>query len=347
VRHRLWTLAPLAGAVLVLGIAASAQAGGGEAQTFFTRLTPDLEKLQRMRASYNWISDAQAWPRSLIVHYIVVFGVLLAAFARLRREAGFELRLFLLGLPALGMLSLPASWLLLDHWRWALVPQVQPMRCILFVTLFGQLLTAVAGIRAAAKRRPLEAVAWLAAAYLPPIQPVITQNFTLRGADVALALAAVAWLAAWLVTAGKPAALALGLAAYFAIPGLAGVSNYTELRTRELEQLSTWARSATSRDAVFHFADSGKSLDPGIFRAEAERAVYVDWKGGGQVNYLAGFAAQWWFRWQQTRQNHFRPRDLPKYGALGIGYIVVPPKDRLPGRMPVYESAQYLAYALP
>src|ERR1039458_7541997 len=62
VRHRIWRLAPLAGAALLLGMAPRAQAGGGEAQTFFVRLTPDLERLQRMRASYNWISDAHAWP---------------------------------------------------------------------------------------------------------------------------------------------------------------------------------------------------------------------------------------------------------------------------------------------
>ena len=147
-------LAPLGAAALVLAIAAVAQAGGGEARTFFARLTPELERLQRMRASYNWISDAQAWPPSLIVHYVIVFGILLAAFARLRREAGFGLRLFLLGLPALGMLSLPASWLLLDRWRWAIVPQFQPMRYVLFVTLFAQLLTALAGARAAAAAVP-------------------------------------------------------------------------------------------------------------------------------------------------------------------------------------------------
>lgn len=348
VPHRLWkTIAPLALAALVLAIAAGAQAGGGEAQSFFARLTPDLERLQRMRASYNWISDAQAWPRPLIVHYVIVFGILLAAFARLRREAGLEHRLLLLGLPALGMLSLPASWLLLDRWRWAIVPQVQPMRFVLFVTLFAQLLAAVAGVRAASGRRPVEAVVWFAAAYLPPIQPVITRTLTLRGAAVLLGLAVAAWLAVRLATAGKPAALALGLAAFFAIPGLAGVTNYPPLRTPELDRLSTWARSSTRKDAVFHFADAGKSLEPGIFRAEAVRAVYVDWKGGGQVNYLSGFAAQWWFRWQQTNQNRFKPRDLPKYQAFGIRYMVVPPKDRLSGRLPVFESANYLVYELP
>ena len=109
VRQRIWRLAPLAGAAAILGISALAQAGGGEAQTFFVRLTPDLERLQRMRASYNWISDAQAWPPELMAHYAILFGILLAAFARLRREMSFELRLCLLGLPIMGMLSLPAS----------------------------------------------------------------------------------------------------------------------------------------------------------------------------------------------------------------------------------------------
>jgi hypothetical protein len=347
VRHRLWRLAPPAGAALVLAIAARVQEGGGEAQTFFARLTPDLERLQRMRASYNWISDAHAWPPALLGHYAILFGILLAAFLRLRREMSFELRLFSLGLPIAGMLSLPASWLLLDHWRWALIPQFQPMRSILFVTLFAQFLTAAAGVRAALRRQPLEAVGWFALAYLPPIQPILTQPFAFRGIAVALALSLIAWLAIWL-RAGRwePATPLLALVAFFAIPGIAGVVNYPRARTPELDQLSIWARSSTPKDAVFQFADIGKGLDPGIFRAQAERAIYVDWKGGGQVNYLAGFARLWWLRWQQTSQNRFKPRDLPKYAALGIRYIVVGPKNRLKDRTPVFESAKYLVYAL-
>ena len=284
VRQRIWRLAPLAGAVLLLAIAARVQEGGGEAQSFFARLTPDLERLQRMRASYNWISDAQAWPPALLAHYAILFAILLAAFLRLRREMTFELRLFSLGLPIVGILSLPASWLLLDHWRLALVSQIQPMRCILFVTLFAQFLTAAAGVRAALRRRPFEAVAWFALAYLPPIQPVLTQPYTLRGVAVAVALALAAWLAIrfgagrWVFVP-----LLVALAAFFAVPRIARVVNYPHLLTADLDQLSIWARSSTPKDAVFQFADIGKGLDPGIFRAQAERAIYVDWKGGGQV----------------------------------------------------------------
>ena len=145
-------MAPLAVAIPILILAAHRQEVPGEAQQLFARIAPFREQVQRLRASYNWIST---WPRELIPHYAIVFAVLLAAYARLRRDIGPELRMFLLGLPALGMLTMPASFLLLlEHARWALLPQLQPMRCLLFVILFMVLLAAAAGVRAAAARRP-------------------------------------------------------------------------------------------------------------------------------------------------------------------------------------------------
>jgi hypothetical protein len=240
---------------------------------------------------------------------------------------------------------MPASWLLLDHWRWALVPELQPMRGLMFVTLFMVLAAGSAGVRAALARRPFEAVAWFAAAYLPALQPVFTESYAARTLAVTAGLAALAWLAVRFSANRAGVSLALGLAAFFAIPGVGGVVNYPAPHTPELAQLSTWARAATPPDAVFLFADAGRSLDSGIFRAEAVRAIYVDWKGGGQANYLPDFADQWWFRWQQTNANRFRPAMLPKYAALGIQYVVLQPKNRLP-RPPVFENAKYEVYAL-
>ena len=106
-------------------------------------------------------------------------------------------------------------------------------------------------------------------------------------------------------------------------------------------QLSAWARAHTDRDAVFVFPGAGRSLAPGIFRSDAQRAVYVDWKGGGQVNYLKDLGEQWWFRWRQTRD--FQPADLPQYAASGIGYVVL----ALPlPRTAQFQNSSYLVYQL-
>ena len=127
---------------------------------------------------------------------------------------------------------------------------------------------------------------------------------------------------------------------------LSGVVNYPDLRTPELRQLSDWARTSTPPDSVFLFPDAARGLQPGIFRSEALRAVYVDWKAGGQVNYLTSFGEQWWFRWQQTMAKGFRPADVPKYSGLGIAYIVLQPAHRLP-RPALFENSQYSVYPVP
>jgi len=297
----------------------------------FAHLTPLQEQLQRLRAPYVWVST---WPAAVIVHHLILFAILLMAFARIRREISLGLRVLVLGLGILGIASMPISWLLLEHWRWALVPQLQPMRALLYVALMVQFLTAAAGIKA---RRPFEAVAWFALAYLVPLQPLAWNRVAL-----AVALAALTALAVRRTPRFAPVA---ALAAFFAIPTLGGVVNYPHLHTPELAQLSAWARASTPRDAVFLFPDAAHGLDPGIFRAEALRAVYVDWKSGGQVNYLHEFGDEWWSRWQQTMARGFRPADVAKYEGLGIGYIVLQGKSR-PPQPPLFENAKYAAYAL-
>ena len=138
----------------------------------------------------------------------------------------------------------------------------------------------------------------------------------------------------------------VAMAAFFLVPTLGGVSTHPRLHTPELAQLSSWARASTSRDAVFLFADAGRQLQPGIFRSEALRAVYVDWKGGGQVNYLTDLGEQWWSRWQRVLAAPFNPQNVAYYHALGIDYVVLSPRNRLPDRAPVFGDAGYLVYAL-
>jgi hypothetical protein len=321
-------------AVAILMIAAR-----GQAPAVLAHLTPLQEQLQRMRAPYVWIST---WPAALIVHHLILFAMLLMAFARIRRVIPPELRVLVLGLSILGVVAMPISWLLLEHWRWALVPQLQPMRALLFVALLMQFLAAAAGVKAVARRRPFEAVAWFALAYLLPLQPVVTAPYAWNRGVLVLALAALTALAVWRTPRFAPMA---AVAAFFAIPTLGGVVNYPRLHTPELAQLSAWARASTPKDAVFLFPDAARGLDPGIFRSEALRTVYVDWKGGGQANYLKDFGEEWWSRWQQTMARGFAPADMAKYEGLGIGYVVLQERNRLP-QPAAFENAKYAAYAV-
>lgn len=347
VRRRFQAFVPLAGACIVLAVAARFQEGASEAQLFFARLPPLIEALQRLRAPYSWISE---WWRDWLPHYLVLYGASLGAYARLRKRAPTGLRFFLIGLPLVGILSVPASYILLEKMKWGLLPQVQPMRALLFVTVIAEFSAAAAGILAVQARRYLEGFAWFALVYLIPLNTNVTAMPSRNGALAAALLAAGASAAAfaeareWRWSAAGMAGVAI--AGFFLVPTLGGVRSHPRLHTPELAQLSAWARASTPRDAVFLFADAGKQLQPGIFRSEALRAVYVDWKGGGQVNYLTDLGEQWWSRWRQAMAAPFDRSSVARYREMGIDYIALSPRNRLPDRAPVFENAGYLVYAL-
>lgn len=268
----------------------------------------------------------------------------------MRAKAPFDLRLFLIGLPLVGMLSVPVSWLLLEKLKWALIPQFQPLRALLFVTLTALFVAVAAAALAVERRRYWEAFLWLTLVYLVPANVrVLAWPGWHRAGAVAL-LAALAVAALWAAARGKRwnalALAAAALAGFFVLPTLGQVQNYPRLHTPELAQLSGWARASTPGDSVFLFADAGFGLEPGIFRSEALRAVYVNWKGGGQVNYLRELGEQWWRRWQQAGAGRFRPEYLAKYRQLGIDYLILQSKNRLPGPVPAFDNGRYLAYQL-
>src|SRR5580698_5143926 len=115
-----------------------------------------------MRASYNWIST---WPAQLIWQYVLLWGFSMLAFWQVRPRTA---RLFLIGMPAIGILSVPVSYILLDQLKWGLIPQFQPARALLFVTAFAVILGAAAGVRAAEQKRWIESVIWFAVVLAVP-----------------------------------------------------------------------------------------------------------------------------------------------------------------------------------
>jgi hypothetical protein len=76
----------------------------------------------------------------------------------------------------------------------------------------------------------------------------------------------------------------------------------------------------------------------------SKRAVYVDWKVGGQVNLLEDFGEEWWKRWQAAGAPTVAEPE--KLAELGIDYVIVQPKNALPERRPDYANPKYLAYRL-
>ena len=354
-KRRIEGILPLAGALVVLMIAARLQPGLPEPDPFFGTVDAELEQLQKWRAPYAWVS---LWIGERLGHFLILWGIALAAFLRLRPVMPLTLRFFAVGLPLVGLLSLPVSYLLLDRWKWALATKAQPARALLFVTLMAVILPMAAGLRAGAARRFGEAFAWCTLAFLPPLTsnvvawlgPGLADPTALRRLALAGALAALAAGAALLAERRHRLsrfvwATAL-VAPFFLIPSVGRIVNYPQIETPELDELIAWARANTPKEAVFAFPGAGRSLQPGVFRAKALRAVYVDWKGGGQINMVKGFAEEWRKRWQEVMEAPFEEARLADWATRGIDYIVVAPSRRLAARPAEFENAAFVVYCL-
>lgn len=154
----------------------------------------------------------------------------------------------------------------------------------------------------------LDRLRWSA---VPLIQPARLLLFTVAVSIFLAATAALKARRAW------EAFLWLGAAV---IPAVAAPRPRV-VPTPALTELSRWAAANTPKDSVFLFPQAGKSLEPGLFRSRALRAVYVDWKGGGQANFLPELGLEWWKRYQDVMQ---KPQPDEHYRSLGIDYIILP-----------------------
>ncbi len=352
-RHRLLGLAPLGAVVAVLAGLSLAQPDRTQPLMHFTALAPWWEQVLRLRAPYVWLS---LWETRWYWHYAILAAVCAAGIWRLRKWENADLRFFLVGLPALGILSLPFSLVLLEAAKSSLAPQLQPMRTLLFVTAVASLVSLVAGIRAAQHSRWGEAMAWLAAAAAIPtgnaiqalLLPDLGDFLVWRRLFLVIYVAGGIAVAAWCDAHGHrrrtQAWLAMLVLPFVLYPIAGGVVNYTVLHTAELDGLCRWARTSTPKEAVFLFPDAKRDLYPGVFRAEALRAVYVDWKSGGQANYQQDVAAEWWKRWQAIRPDRYKPRDPRAWAGFGIDYVVLRAENRRDAPPPVFENASYAVY---
>ncbi len=337
-------LPPLVAAAILL-LLAKFHHGESDPQVFFARLDAATEALQRLRAPYNWVS---AWGSQVYFQYLLLAALAAGSLYRVRRYLPESLAVYAVSMTAIGLLSMPASIILLEGFKWALIPQFQPARAVLFITAFAAIGAALAATLAHREKKYLECFGWLCAAFAIPTQTNLVQILWPFGDPIlGWRLAIIAGLAAATLLVfqiRKETAAFVAAAAMFVIPHYGAVVNYPHIHSVALDQLSQWAKSSTPIDAVFHFPDAGRSLTPGIFRAESTRAIYVDWKSGGQVNYMKSLGEEWWRRWQPTLGAGYKPVPMESYAALGADYVVLQAQNKIPSAQPVMENSGYAVY---
>ena len=228
-------LRPLAGAVRA------------SLRQFFARLDASQEVLQRMRTAYVWVSS---WPAVDFAHHLVMLAIfVLALWAACAKRWARIWRHHASRVSGGGRSERPSFLaLLLEQARWGLIPQLQPMRALLFLTLGVQFLTAAAGARAMGERRMPEAFVWFTVAYLIPMQALWTASVLEGHADRRGAGRWQGRRRCWgLRSTWLPAAAAVKWRC-FAIPAVGGVVNYPDLHSEDLKaELSAWARAIRRR----------------------------------------------------------------------------------------------------
>ncbi len=338
-------------AVLLLANLAQLQPGVVEPQAIIGHLSASLAAVQHFRTKYVWVS---LWAGHDIWSYLALYTCCAWATTRIWDSLNRVSRWFLILLPLIGILSVPLSFLLLEKLSLAIVPGLQPARLLVFTVVGASVACAIAGIQAARDHRRWQAFLWFLPVLAIPIKACVLDMFALTTRPAVQLF--VLWLALAALLAGllsakslrwrsplRGAALAVPVLATFLLP-LAGVSNYPHIDKRPVADVAQWAEANTWGSSVFLFPDAGHSLVPGIFRALSRRALWVDWKSGGQVNYFESLGQEWWSRWQQTMEGTFTAKRLEGMLDLPIDYYVLLRSNRLASPKPVFENQVYVVY---
>jgi hypothetical protein len=112
----------------------------------------------------------------------------------------------------------------------------------------------------------------------------------------------------------------------------------------ETNELSQWAESNTWGGSMFLFPDLGRAPAPGLFRAEARRAVWVDWQTGSEADYFDSFADEWYRRWQDAMAGSYTPQRLAGLLALPVDYYVLRREHQLANVRPVFADRGFVVY---
>lgn len=342
------TFVPLLVGGLLLANLAQPQLGVVEQQRLSGRLPDSLVAVQLFRTKYAWVS---LWARHDIWAYLAFWICAIWALARLWPVLNRQWRWSVVTLSSIGILSVPASLLLLEGMHLTIIPQLQPARWLVLTIAMCSAVTLAAAIHAARRGRYWEALGWFLPAFAIPIRIRVFDLFSVTQVSDLWPLAVWFALSGLAAFAFSPAASrirgfalpAVPLLATFLIPA-SGVTNYPKINPEPINQVAAWAAANTWGSSMFLFPDAGHDLAPGMFRARSQRALWVDWKSGGQSNYFPSFGEEWWTRWQQTMEGPFTADRLRGMLDLPVDYYVLRREHRLAPVLPVFSNQAYVVY---
>lgn len=333
-------------ALALTSVLALTQSGVVEPQSFWTRVDPEWEKLQRMRAAYNWLSTWKDWMfREFLLH-----GTLAAvACWRIWTHMSVLARIYIPSMVAIGLLSLPLGWVLMEDVKWLLMAQIQPSRSVLYTVEFSLVTCAVAGLYAVRSRRYWEAPLWFTpGAFIAINKYMLNAPYQMERVYWTLPVIAAAVLVSMLLQRDRAWAmpLAFGVAVFMGWTFLDATkqTNYDpKIHHAELDDVSRWAREHTPKNAMFQLPEFPRSLISGVFRVRAQRALFVDWKVGGQVNYSRDLSFEWWRRMQIADD---KKKPLASWRDEGVDYLVLNAATPFDGHQALYRNAKYAVYSL-
>jgi hypothetical protein len=332
--------------ILLLANLAQLQPGIAEAQPFFRPISRSWEAVQKRTAGTAWVS---LWAGQQIWHYLAIWVCGLWATARIWTKLNLQTRYFLLILPLLGVLSVPASWLFLEGLRWPIAAQVQPARALLYTVSFSAVTCAIAGLWAVQELRLREAASWFFLLFANTLSEGVLNVLRITGLRHLLEFCAAGLLACGLaflihqfLQHKSPLIFVAPLVAVLCSFLMNGVGSAGT--TESIAEVAAWAESSTWGSSMFLFPDAQRALYPGVFRARSRRALYVDWGGRGVSTIFESFATEWWKRWGQTMAGSFRAGKLQDMLEYPIDYYVLKRANMLRTVRPVFATREYLVY---
>jgi hypothetical protein len=338
-------LAPLLPAAGLLLLLIHFQTGVTEPLDFFRQLDPFQESLQRYYMRPVFVSE---WSPKEIADCLSECAIACVGFWRLRKRIQTPLREWLLGLAAVGVLSIPFSWIALDQLHWAMVGPWAPVRATVFIALLAALFSGACGVLASQNRIWWEAAVWFAIAVALPVKGLLATWFVdPRLIILALALVGVCLAGGWLADRTRGFSLvAAGVLPFLALPASGLVPYPKPVDTPELRQLAEWAKAKTNETAVFLFADDGFNGGSGPFRARALRSIYVDYEGRALVNFYPKFSAEWSARWKDVHQGRWQvgPQNFQQLAEWHVDFVVLLKEHAIPTKQPEFSNAQYVVY---